>query len=106
MMLPTNPVANFIVCHTRFALATIKAFFDAMSGLGHTTKFFRRCLDVCVAHVVILFGNSFIAVSITDHHQSLDGHFRRAAMPRFNPTLQQFNNKRSLLSISNINVTV
>ena len=38
VMMPALPIANFVVCQTSFALATLDALFDTMFGFGHTGK--------------------------------------------------------------------
>lgn len=102
-MVPANPVANFVVRHFGFSLAAIEALLHSMSGLGDAAKLFMRCRDVCVAQVIILFGNSTVPITMPNHDKCFVRGLRLAAMSCLNAAFQDLHHKRTFLPIANIN---
>ena len=48
MMLPADPVADFIVGQARFGLHALQTFFDALLGLRGASEFGQRSLGAGV----------------------------------------------------------
>src|SRR5215216_3080850 len=72
MMLPTPPMTHLIVCQTRFALASLETFFNAMFGFGHPGTFPQGCLRHRIGQIIVnLHHLLLVAVTGAYHHQRL-----------------------------------
>src|SRR4029453_1771615 len=72
MMLPTPPMTHLIVCQTRFALAPLETFFNAMFGFGHPGKFPQGRLRHRIGQIIVnLHHLLLVAVMVAYHHQRL-----------------------------------
>src|SRR6266487_6143795 len=72
MMLPTPPITDLIVRQTRFALASLETFFNAMFGFGHPGKFPQGRLRHCIGQIIVnLHHLLLVAVPGAYHHQCL-----------------------------------
>src|SRR2546427_4819871 len=72
MMLPTPPMTYLIVRQTRFALASLETFFNAMFGFGHPGKFPQGRLRHRIGQIIVnLHHLLLVAVTGAYHHQRL-----------------------------------
>ena len=60
MMMPTLPVANFVVGQTRFAFAAFDTLLDAMSGFGDAGEFAQWRVGRRVGKIVIDLRRAFL----------------------------------------------
>ena len=87
MVLPTNPATDLIVRHTGFTLSAIKALFDPMFGLRCASKLRCRSVVSCIAEIVVLLHDRFVAIFVTNDDTGLFGSATRTPSACFNSTL-------------------
>src|SRR6266446_4327285 len=64
MLLPDGPMAYLIIGQTRFALATLETFFDAMFSLGHSGQLIQQGLRDRIGQIIVHF-HDLILVAVT-----------------------------------------
>src|ERR1700730_478575 len=70
MMLPAGPIAYLIIGQTRFALATLETFFDAVFSLGHSGQLIQRGLRDRIGQIIVHFHDLIlVAVTVAYHRQ-------------------------------------
>ena len=62
MVLPADPVTNFVVGHAGFAFAAFEALFNPMGRFGHAHEFQQRGAFGRVAQVVVALHDSTVAI--------------------------------------------
>ena len=102
VVLPADPVSDFVVGQTGFALRALEALLDAMLGFRSAAERLERCLRIGVAEVVIGLHDPLVAVFITDHHEHFLGRLRRAILTGLDVPADGLDHDRSLLSIAYI----
>ena len=69
-MLPAGPIADLIIGQTRFALAPLETFFDAVFRLGHAGKLLQRGLRDRIGQIIVHFHDLIlVAVTVAYHRQ-------------------------------------
>src|SRR5712691_8645736 len=72
MMMPARPMAHLIIRQAGFTLTALKAFFNALFGLGYAGKVGQRGLGSSIGEVKVDFHSLvLVAVSIANHHRHL-----------------------------------
>ena len=73
MVIPTQPIVNFIVGQTDFALASLDGVFDSMLRLGPARQFGKFRFGGSIAEKTVVFDRSLVVASADDNQ-----HFVRA----------------------------
>lgn len=105
VVLPAEPVADFVVGQTGFALRALEALLDAMLRLRGAAERLERCLRIGVAEVVIGLHGPLVAVLITDHHEHFFGRLCRAKLTGLDVSSDRLDHDRTLLSIAHIDAS-
>ena len=100
MVMPTTPVANFVVRQSGFALSSLDRLFDTMRGHGHSCKLLQWSVARRIRQVVVVLRNAFPVQTSNDdkhlvvlHHASFDF--------CLNATRNDFNFQRAFLRVTN-----
>jgi hypothetical protein len=71
VVVPSDPVANFVVRQSRLTLGAPKAFFDSKVSFCRTTEFRKWSLRIRVAQIVVGLDYATIAIAISNNEQNL-----------------------------------
>ena len=70
MMMPSGPMAHFIVGQTGFAFAPLETFFDTMFRFGHPGQLPKRGRWIGIGQIIVdLHDLVLIAVPVAYHRQ-------------------------------------
>ena len=69
VMMPAQPIANFVVRQARLPLATLKTLFHAKFRFRRSAKFGQRGFHVRVAQIVIRFDYRTVTISVSNDNQ-------------------------------------
>jgi hypothetical protein len=86
MVMPTSPMAHFIIGQTRFTLTALEAFFNSMGRFGHSRQVHQWRLAPSIAEVKVNFYHCLlVTIEIANHHREFPVSFlslRRAGHHR------------------------
>src|SRR5215210_7913940 len=104
MMVPSGPMAHFIVGQTGFAFASLETFFDAMFRLGDAGQLPQRSRWIGIRQIIVdLHDRVLLAVSVAYHRQSLFVALLTPVVPGDHASFDDLDDQRTFGPLANIN---